>query len=260
MGFLAQETMSLIFGGATTDVVSVAAHASLNNLATKTVLLWVYVTTLTTNRAYWGKNTGNFFNHSGSTGNIRVGADRSSGDSNYITNNTPVALNTWTCVAFTYDNAATPPIHIYTGTVLPLVEATYGTATDGSGSVVNDSGSAMLWGNRSAIDAAIQGRIAVGMMWNRVLTLGELRAQQFNPHMTAGCVDFKIFGFNGVDTQPDYSGNLNAGTVTGATVGPHAPLPPAFGFSGGWLGNFTAAVAAGGWGQLLSGKRNRMVM
>lgn len=238
--------MSLIFGGATSDVVSVAAATSINSLATKTVLLWVYVTTITTNKFFWGKNTGNFFSLSGTTGNIRVGADRATTDSSYITNTTPIAVNTWTCIAFTYDNVATPPIHIYTGTVLPLIEATYGTATDGSGAVVSDASNAMLWGNRSVIDAAIQGRIAVGMFWNRVLTLGELRAQQFNPHMTAGCVDFKIFGFNDVSTQPDYSGNLNVGTVTGATVGPHAPLPPAFGFSGGWLGNFTAAVAAGG--------------
>lgn len=234
--------MSLVFGGAASDRASIAAATSINTLPARTILMWVYVTTLTSARTIWSKDVANTFILSGTGGDVRLQLDQATTDTNYITSNAPLALNTWTCLAYTYDQAATPRIHIYAGTLSALMaEATYGTATDGSGNAADDSAGAWLWGNRSAFDRALQGRIAVGMAWNRVLALGELKAQQFRPHVTSGCVIFNIFGFNGTGTQPDWSGNLNAGTVTGATVGPHAPLRPAFGFSGGWLGNFTAS-------------------
>jgi hypothetical protein len=50
------------------------------------------------------------------------------------------------------------------------------------------------------------------------------------PRPIAGCVGFWHLGANGVGTQPDWSGNANAGTVTGATVSDHVPLGPWFGY------------------------------
>ena len=75
---------------------------------------------------------------------------------------------------------------------------------------------------------------------NTDLALAEIQRQQFRPHPLASTLVFCMLGYAGTGTQPDWSGNGNNGTVTGATVADHVPLG-AFGFQG-WPGAFTAAA------------------
>lgn len=74
-----------------------------------------------------------------------------------------------------------------------------------------------------------RGPIAWFGFWNRILSLGEIWAQQFRPHVTSGCLWFGHLGANGTGTQANWAGSGNNGTVTGATVADHVPIRPWFG-------------------------------
>ena len=41
-----------------------------------------------------------------------------------------------------------------------------------------------------------------------------------------------MLGYNGTGTQPDWSGNANSCTVSGATLSNHAPIGAPFAFNG----------------------------
>ena len=67
--------------------------------------------------------------------------------------------------------------------------------------------------------------LPLGAWWNRILTAGEIHAQQFHPHRTSGCLCIWLPGYNGTTNVPDWSGNANTGTITGATVSDQVPIP-----------------------------------
>jgi hypothetical protein len=137
--------------------------------------------------------------------------------------------NTWNYVGFTFDIAgsANEVIQIYKGNLTTVAaEISYAYRTDGSGTLNSDAAANFSIGNASGYGAAWPGTIAWFAHWNRVLTLAEVVEQQFNPHVTSGCVLFMHLGYNGTGTQPDWSGNGNNGTVTSATVSDHVPLGP----------------------------------
>ena len=99
--------------------------------------------------------------------------------------------------------------------------------TVGSGTYGSDAAEDACIGNKANDGTPFIGRIAVTLLWNRALTLGELIDQQYNPHATSGCVGY--WWLHGTGTQPDLSGNANTGTVTGCAVADHVPLRPPFG-------------------------------
>lgn len=238
--------MALVFGAGATDKVTITAEAGINNLDPFTWLMWVYPTTLTSLRVLLSKGaTTKVFRLNGTGGNIQVQIARASGGASFITNDTPLStLDKWYCVAAGVDSSAGAGqmVDIYTGDLTtPLAERAYGTNSNGSGALTDESASDLTLGGSAS--SAFQGRVAVAMIWNRELTLGELIDQQFNPRPTSGCVLYEVMGFNGTGTQPDWSGNAHAGTVTGATVESHVPLRPPFGRNAGWQGNLTPAAA-----------------
>ncbi len=244
--------MALTFGANLTDRVNIGSAAVIDNLNPFTWFMWLNANTITASRVFACKGLSGtnqkLCGFSGGSGNVIVQVTRASVSTQYITNTTPLSsTGTWYCLAVTFDSgaAAGQVVNIYTGTLTsPLTEATYGTATDGSGGVSSDASSNFFWGNRSNFDLPFQGDIAIGMIFNRALSLGELKSLQWRPRMISGCVDFQILGYNGTGSQPDWSGNGNAGTVTGATQSAtHVPLPPPFGMEGGWEG---AAVSQSG--------------
>ncbi len=241
--------MSLTFGALTSDRVNLGSGTSIDNLNPFTWFMWIKPTTITANRVLCCKGlTGTnqkFLNISDASGNLSVTVARTS-NTVYTSNSGPLsAAGTWYCVAVVFDSTAGAGnlIHIYTGTLTSiLAEVTYGTKTAGSGSVTADASSNFFWGNRSNFDAALQGDFAIGMIFNRALSLGELKEQQFNPTSVSGCVAYNILGWNGTGSQPDWSGNGNPGTVIGATTSTHVPLGSPFGHALAWPGSFTAAA------------------
>jgi len=256
--------MALTFGGASSDRVEITAASSINDLNPFTIVMWVYPTSLVNNKKLCQKGlfaTGGFFgwNLNGTGGNLETSVRRAGASTSYITNSTPLAItNKWYCVALTYNSAASAgQVHnMYIGDLTTIVsEATYGTATDGSGSTsAQAAGEKLYVGNFGSANQAFPGHIAFFGMWNRELSLGEVQDQQFQPHKTSGNVVFIHLGFNGTSTQPDWSGNGNAGTVTGASQSAHVPLGPPFGLSRHFPYTVAAAVPSlDSWYQLTGG-------
>ncbi len=229
--------MALTFGVGTAERVNHGSATSLDNLPDSangmTVLLWTYVTSRTDARKFASKaraslGAGWQLGLNGTTGNVQMLCERATTDAFRVTNDTPIAANTWIFLAADAKISASPATHIYTGTLTTsAVESTYGSDQDGSGAYNSDAARDFMGGNIDATtpNLSIPGRIAWIGLWNRVLTLVEIQEQQFAPHVTSGCVLFSHYGYNGTGTQPDWSGNGNNGTVTSATLTPdHVPI------------------------------------
>jgi len=240
--------MALAFVASTTDKVNCDSGASLDNVQVGTLIVWCYPTSITT----FGTAT-----NKGGTMRVRV-KDTNTGDVYFFygrsvqgidsrsTANALVA-NAWQCIACRWDfNGASSDQQIFVGSLtVAATEVSYANQSVGSGTN-NNSADNLFVGNVSATGtASFPGRIAFAGLWNRYLTLGEIHAQQFRPHVTSGCVLFVELGYAGTSTQPDWSGNGNNGTVTGATVADHVPIP--FRRSGPLYVPYTVAALGNTW-------------
>lgn len=228
--------MSLTFGTAATDRVDISPASSINNLGAFTVATWIKLKSLT------APQIAQFIFGRGTAGNQRKAAaqvsdgsaevtfsvDRATTSSSFTTNSTLLVINQWLFLCFTYDiNGSAGNVgHIYKGTLSsPVAEATYSTSTDGSGALKgDDSALNMKLYNAASDQRGIDGKGGWFGLWNRALSLSELKSIQFHPRVTSGCVGFYRLGDNGTGTQRDFSGNGNNGTVTGATQSDNPPL------------------------------------
>ena len=118
--------------------------------------------------------------------------------------------------------------------------STYSTQTVGSGNFVADASNSLIVGNQAAGNRGVEDSIASLHLCNVLLTNAQIRAQQFRFRKLLSSVILCEYGWNGTNLQPDWSGNGNNGTVTGATVSDHVPLGPLFGFDT----SLTSTVAA----------------
>jgi hypothetical protein len=226
----------LISSSASTNKVNCGAGASFANLSAATYIVWARPTTLVQFARFMekGKNipaTGytTFANYGGgAAGRIAIQTYRAGGQLSAlaeVANMPTVAANKWNCYGGTYDLASGVP-HLYSGDLTTLMaEATaYVTQTNSSGAKVDDSTQNFAIGNSgdAAETPSYQGRIAYAAVFDRVLTLAEMRTWQFVPQVLSGCVGF--WNLHGTGAQADLSGHLNTGTVSGATVADHVPL------------------------------------
>lgn len=222
--------MSLLFVQNSADRVDTIAGATVDNLAASTYLIW-FNNTGTGNQRFFTKGAGNqklFRNETNGT-DIVANVQRGGATTNdsFRTSDGLIVTNAWAMVGQTRQTAGSPFMKGYRGSYSsPVVTNTsYTSQVDGSGADDSDAGSGFRIGNLAANNGAFSGRMAVAMVWNRVLTVGEMLGQQFQPHMTSGCVLFTHLGFaGGTGSQPDWSGNNNAGTVTSATQAAHMPM------------------------------------
>lgn len=235
--------MALNFGAATTD--RVALGSGLDNITAYTLMQWVFPTTRTNGRRWWSKGSSTI-HQTAYWSFLSVGIEydipRATTAAAARTSNS-MALNTWHCVAWTYDETDGPRIFLGTLTS-PLVEATYALRTVGAGATTVDDGGPFHIGNLNATSVAFRGSIGTQHRWRRRMDLAELAANQFCPAADADCDVAMDFGFNGTGTQANLCnlGNGINGTVTGATVSGHVPLPPRYVFSSG--GVIVPATAA----------------
>lgn len=226
--------MALTFGGATSDRVVIAGSSTTNTPTEFGLAFWCYPTTLTSLRRMWTKCNG------GDTGSrILIRLNGTSGDVEFlvtgnalnattITSTTPLsATNTWYFVATSYSNSGDKKGYIYAGALgSALSTPTYGTQT-ALDSMRGDETGSFVWGNgRPGIDSvAFQGAIGVGLWINgHAPTLAEWQTLMYTPKVIADLKLYHQLGFNGTSTQPDWSGNGNSGTVTGATQSSHVPI------------------------------------
>ncbi len=237
--------MALLFGGNTSDEVAVAAVSSINDLNTLTTIQWVYLTGSTNGKRLWQKGPNKALSLSDVPPNlfyvvVRAGANMFvEGVADHI------SLNEWNCIATTYSEGAGGDI--YQGTLTTqITKSSYDNRAAGDSGTTADASSELNICNETAGSPtrAMPGRCGTFQLFNKVLSLGEIQAQQFAPHNTAEQVVYHRYGLNAAGTQPDYSGNGNSGAVTGATVADFVPLRRGFFMPVGWPGNTTVAAGA----------------
>lgn len=238
--------MALVFGAATSDRVRTSANIA--NAAAFTAMGWFFPTTLTAGRRYWAwrnaadTNVTDALVDFGATDEITFEVPiEPTGNANALSNNANIATNVWRFLAFTYDDSDGP--RIFTGALATAVaEVTYGTRTTGTKQTVDGP---LTVGNSNVASpaSAYRGRIGPWALYNRRFTLGELRRQQFRFHREIDAAMWMRLGWNGTTNVPDWSGNGNTGTITGATVGADPPLCAPFGAD---LGEAYEVAAAGG--------------
>lgn len=223
--------MALTFGAAVTDRVVVTQNASINGLPKMSFLVWAYPTTLTDGRRLWDKKDDaggyNRFQLS-STGNgyLRFFIQQATSGASGITNE-KFTINAWNCAAHTYDDSVSQRVHAYLGSLTStLAECTWASWDDGSGSRRANNNNNLYIGNDQLVNASFQGRIALVAIWNEVLTQAQFIQQQFQldrPVAPANCVLFSHLGM-GAANAIDWSGYVNNGAITGATLSGHLPL------------------------------------
>lgn len=237
--------MALISVGSNADCINIGAGASLQGFSSGTILAWIKPTSLTPLRYIYGSRYTaagtsaiqlSINNVSGTVRIVVIGSTNLS----YLSNTLLLTAGVWAFVAVTFVFGTSA--HIYVGGLNAIAAETGYTTTTNGATQGAETGGSCLWGNRNAgstvaTAGAFPGTMAWGQVYNRVLSLGEIKSLQFNPKKLSGCVDYHQFGFNDVSTQPDWSGNGNAGTVTGFTQSDHVPLGPMFGYVSGFRGN-----------------------
>lgn len=221
--------MSLFFDGSAGNAyVDCGSNAALDDLGTVTFIMWIKPTDLTVLQGFIGK-FGNV-DESGWRARIRSGGQfqivrgRATTTMVHTTTNAGLVNGQWNCVAGCMDITG-GTVKAYSGTLTALATECTGTQTVGSGAILSDASHTQLLGARNLeADGGWDGEIGPVAIFNRALTLGEIQSWQFDPRVLSGCVGFWNLGDNGTGTQPDFSGNGNSGTVTGATWSDNPPL------------------------------------
>lgn len=231
--------MSLLFGGVNSDRVNCGSAAALDNLTVGTYAMWCYPTSLVSGNPLMTKGTlgvtGFNFRLNGTVGDIELRIARTVTTA-FVSKNLPLVVNTWCFVAVAWNTGVSPVAHLYGGNLTATVsECTYSSSIDGSGSW-DDSALDVLIGQNSSLTSAFNGRIGWTGIWNRALSLGDLRRLQDRTQTISTSSDTASnllnihLGYNGTGTQPDWSGNGNNGTLTGTSISNHIPLGPLFGY------------------------------
>src|SRR3990167_4230892 len=246
--------MALSFGSWTTNKVNVGSNSVLDNPAVGTLFAWAYPTSFVANAGFYGKGAGLFsrnptFTLSGTAGAISFIINRASTHLTIISGSSFLSTNLWQCVTAVWNvNGVNGDQRLYVGNLTTAIAevGSYANQAVGLGTPVDRSADDAAIGNRDATASnGFSGFLALIAIWDRVLSLDELVSIQFRPRVTNGCVGFWCLGYNGTGTQPDWSGNANNGTVTGATVADHVPIP--FRRSGPLYVPYTVAALGNTW-------------
>ena len=241
--------MALLFN-ADTENVSIAAGATIDNIANITLVSVFRPTALDGTLHHFIHKGNELYIREGLTSAGRVQFFRvyATQSMSAVTTASALTVNEWH-IAFGVDNGATNVPNLYIAQLgAALVQPSLSTQNDGQGALSDDSGTNLFWGhNSNTTNRSFVGDIAVSMFIAESLTLAQCK--MVYGHITHGMAFdtrvYNILGYSGGAgvTQPDYSGNGNTGTVTGATVSDHAPLGPPFGFDVGFP--FVTAAVGG---------------
>jgi hypothetical protein len=206
---------------------------------TISIVVWLRLNSLATAGIVWDKSdagftTERFFGYQNTSGLVNIEIGRATTFARGQANSNALTTGTWHCIAATWDGGDVNGPRVYIGDLTtPLVEVSYSTRTAGSGAIHDDSSNDLRTGKAAGFGQT-QGSIAlVHYIKGTELTLEQLRAQQFRPHVLANTKLFSVTGWNGTGTQADWSGCTdtgcpNNGTVTSATVADHVPLGSLF--------------------------------
>lgn len=217
--------MSLLFTDASGDNVDYGSGSSLDQLNPLTVMVWVYPTATTDNRRIWDKRNNaaavgkQFRLGGGGTARVELTVWDTGGGSAILrrSNDNGIVVNVWNFYACVI-NSTGPVGKILRGTLTAAAtELTYSVNTNSGVAFSDDSAFNLRNGGVPSSTLAFPGRIGPFAYVNAQLTDGQIWDWQFHPRNIASCKLFAVLGSNGTNV-PDWSGNNNAGTVTGASV------------------------------------------
>lgn len=216
------------------DLVDVAANSVLDIGDTVTILMWFRLNDNTQRMTLWSRDgtaghggTGYFvIDHRADLAGDYFGASRQRATSQAASqvdaaNFSAYGLNKWLFHATVFDLNGTGGAQKQLMGDLSTTAAepsSYTSQGQGTGAASTSFGtSPFRIGNSQANTAReARGDFAWVGIWNVALTDQQIRAQQFRPRVTSGCVLFVPIYTTG--TQTDYSGNALSGSVTGATA------------------------------------------
>ena len=246
--------MSLLFNGLTAgtgNYVDAGSGAALDSLDSVTVIWWDYPNTVaagngrifvklepgTNGLQIWSANINA---GSGRMFHIRTGGGAPVSSDIRMNTNTRQA-SAWNFNAIS-DSAAGGGKAYWGDLTTGVADVTL--SATGNGAEADHSAEPAGIGG-AADQTSLDGRIAMIWIYNRVLTIGEIRLHQWMPStILSGCV--LKHNYLSTLTLQDLSGNGNAGTLTNTpTLAVHVPLGPPFARSFGWEGAFTAAAPGG---------------
>ena len=213
---------------ATTAEVDFGSAASLDDLGPSTWMFIYRPSTLdATFRYLWRKSATGATNIEHHDSDIGLSRAYSGTNLSVFSTGDVISAGNWYVSFFIDAGVSVNPriYHALLGTA--LAEVSYGSQTAPMGTVTGDAAASVLVGFRDATRRFI-GDIAVVAIWEEVLSLDQCKQQYWRAFPTANSRMLTHLGFNGTGTQADWSGNLNTGAVTAATVTDHAPLPQPF--------------------------------
>lgn len=207
----------------TSDNVSFGSAASLDALDPFTVMLWVKPSALTSGRILWNKSTSaKRLRLNGTGGNVEVIVNRATTNTDYVTSNTPLSsTSTWAFVGVVFNSAASAGevVNIYVGTdTVAVAECTYGTATDGSGTLTDDSASNFQVAGGGS---AMFGDYAAIHVCAAALSSAQVESQRQSLSALASSRLLAQMGYPTVTDNTDTSGSGNNGTTSGMTFVTH---------------------------------------
>jgi hypothetical protein len=226
--------MALQFNNTNSDKVNCGHATSLANFDLFTFCLWMKWDGTDQFKYVVNKEGGNgwesWFNDSGLGGGVVANIYTAAGAStraHVISNDNLFTANVWTFLAVSLDSSTVSNNKVYRGTLTSLLSDQTKDATRASTNPKgDDSASDFLIANYPFVATySWAGQMAYATLYNRVLTLGELKQIQFGLLPLSGCVVNIQLGWNGLGIQPDWSGQKNNGTLVGSpTVAPHVPI------------------------------------
>ena len=232
---LAPTTQASLLCSASLDRIDHGSAASLDDITAGFFCAAIYVTDWTdtgpqmifqkngVNYTLWvdGFDGSLFFQIGRATTSLEIIASPSQLGSHWVVNNWLTACVVWDAAG------ADTAQHFYTGSPsVSLVEpGTYTLRRSGSGTVTSNAANNLTVGGGASANQHLKGRVAWAMLGNSVKTLAQLESLRSRPfRYDTSVVLFTQYGWAGTGTQPDLSGNVNNGTVTGSSVAPHAPI------------------------------------
>lgn len=213
--------MSLSFAQATTNKVTVTNPLTFGSGTAFTYIQWVKQRAVPANSQGTSKGGCDLFVFSS---NWFTEVPRATTTSYTLYTDASVfpTLNEWVFLASRYNE--TDGVDWYRGTLTSAPVLLSGTKTLGAGAT--SANTSDLWiGNRNAT-SSLSAAHDIGQceLINASLSLDEI-VQQWSrwTNLSSTVMNLRL-GENGTGTQPDYSGNGNAGTITGATLSDNPPI------------------------------------
>lgn len=220
--------MALLFSTVGAMNVNCGSGASIDNMSAGTVMGLVYLNNV--NNAFSafcskidaGVTDGWQFHKRGNNGTLmRLYHHRVTTDQYADSVTGTLIAGAWQWIAGTW-SIATGLSRVYWSRYRDPFRDVTGSTQTGQGNQRDDSASNLYLAADAIVNPDnLPGAMAQFGIWNRILSLSEMRSQQAAPRVTAGCVG--MWWLNSQGAIMDMSGNGNNGTITGATMYPDPP-------------------------------------